>query len=86
MKGQYLLPICAQVGFLAKLALEKPIELAEAQDVYAWVSHGLVLHDLIFMMMWLMWCFRISILHLNLIQKSEHIEIPKLNSIADTLW
>ncbi len=39
MKGQNLLPICAQVGILAKLALEKPIELAEAQDVYAWVSH-----------------------------------------------
>ncbi len=39
MKGQYLLPICAQTGFLAKLALEKPIELAEAQDVYAWVSY-----------------------------------------------
>ncbi len=38
MKGQNLLPICAQVGLLAKLALEKPIELAEAQDVYAWVS------------------------------------------------
>ncbi len=35
MKGQHLLPICAQVGF----SLEKPIELAEAQDVYAWVSH-----------------------------------------------
>ncbi len=30
MKGQNLLPICVQVGILAKLALEKPIELAEA--------------------------------------------------------
>ncbi len=38
MKGQYLLPICAQAGF----SLEKPIELAEAQDVYAWVSHSMV--------------------------------------------
>ncbi len=38
MKGQYLLPICAQTGF----SLEKPIELAEAQDVYAWVSHELL--------------------------------------------
>ncbi len=36
MKGQHLLPICAQTGF----SLEKPIELAEAQDVYAWVSHN----------------------------------------------
>ncbi len=35
MKGQNLLPICTQVGF----SQEKPIELAEAQDVYAWVSH-----------------------------------------------
>ncbi len=35
MKGQHLLPICTQTGF----SLEKPIELAEAQDVYAWVSH-----------------------------------------------
>ncbi len=35
MKGQNLLPTCAQVGF----SLEKPIDLAEAQDVYAWVSH-----------------------------------------------
>ncbi len=35
MKGQYLLPLCAQTDF----SLEKPIELAEAQDVYAWVSH-----------------------------------------------
>ncbi len=30
------MPICAQVGF----SLEKPIELAEAQDVYTWVSHA----------------------------------------------
>ncbi len=35
MKGQYLLPICTQTDF----SLEKPIELAEAQDVYTWVSH-----------------------------------------------
>ncbi len=35
MKGQYLLPLCAQSGF----SLEKPIELTEAQDVYTWVSH-----------------------------------------------
>ena len=35
MKGQYLLPICAQTGF----SLEKPIELTEALDVYVWVSH-----------------------------------------------
>ncbi len=40
MRGNNLLPICAQVGFLAKLALEKPIEMADAQDVYAWVSHS----------------------------------------------
>ena len=35
MRGHNLLPIGAQVGF----SLEKPIELTEAQDVYAWVSH-----------------------------------------------
>ncbi len=39
MKGQYLLPLCTQTGF----SQEKPIELAEAQDVYAWVSHILLL-------------------------------------------
>ncbi len=44
MKGQYLLPTSTQTGILAKLALEKPIELTDAQDVYAWVSHAA--HDL----------------------------------------
>ncbi len=35
MKGQHLLPLCAQTGF----SLEKPIELAEALGVYTWVSY-----------------------------------------------
>ncbi len=42
MKGQNLLPLCTQVGFSQVktfLFHKRPIELAEAQDVYAWVSH-----------------------------------------------
>ncbi len=50
LAGQYFLPLCAQVGFskrkrfpeLSSVFRKRPIELTDAQDVYAWVSHEAV--------------------------------------------